>query len=90
MKPTFLIFSFLFLFNSVASAQTWHVSGTDNDANDGKNPETAFRSMQKAADLVELGDVVLVANGTYTNTDKSNGSAVLNITKSGKADAWIT
>lgn len=79
----------LFVINDL-SAQTWHVSGTGNDASDGKTPQTAFRSLQKAADLVQPGDVVLIGNGTYTNADKSNGSAVLNITRSGKPDAWIT
>lgn len=83
----FALLLFLPLFTS---ATTWHVSGTGNDANDGKTPKTAFRSLQKAADLVEPGDVVLIGNGTYTNGEKGNGSAVLNITRSGKPDAWIT
>lgn len=84
---------FIFLLVSIGFqtfAQVWHVSGTGSDTNDGKSPETAFRSLQKAADVVEPGDVVMVGNGTYTNSDKSNGSAVLSITRSGKADAWIT
>lgn len=72
------------------SAQTWYVSSTGNDNNDGKSEKTAFRSLQKAADIVQPGDVVLVGNGNYTNTDKGNGSAVLNITRSGKDGAWIT
>ncbi|MFD2570497.1 choice-of-anchor Q domain-containing protein [Spirosoma soli] len=88
MKQTLLLL--LSLISHFVSATTWHVSGTGNDANDGKTPQTAFRSLQKAADLVEPGDVVLIGNGTYTNDDKGNGSAVLNITRSGKADAWIT
>jgi len=71
-------------------AQTWHVSGDGNDTNDGKSPKTAFRSLQKAADLVQPGDVVLIGNGNYTNTEKGNGSAVLNITHSGTSNAWIT
>lgn len=71
-------------------AQTWHVSGTGNDANNGKTPQTAFRTLQKAADRVQPGDVVLVGNGPYTNDDRSNGSAVLNISRSGKPNAWIT
>ena len=74
----------------LTSATTWHVSGTGDDANDGKTPATAFRSLQKAADLVQPGDVVLVGNGSYTNAEKGNGSAVLNITRSGRPDAWIT
>ncbi|UFH57947.1 choice-of-anchor Q domain-containing protein [Spirosoma sp. KNUC1025] len=89
MKTTTLFFIF-FLINTFVSAATWHVSGTGNDANDGKTPETAFRNLQKAADLVQPGDVVLVGNGTYTNADKGNGSAVLNITRSGTSAAWIT
>ncbi len=85
-----LLLLILFLTTHFVSATTWHVSGTGNDANDGKTPQTAFRSLQKAADLVEPGDVVLIGNGTYTNGEKGNGSAVLNITRSGKPDAWIT
>jgi hypothetical protein len=89
MKTT-LLFSLLFSINTFVSAATWHVSGTGNDANDGKTPETAFRNLQKAADLVQPGDVVLISNGTYTNADKGNGSAVLTITRSGTSAAWIT
>ena len=90
MKRThFVVFLLLFI-NQFAQAQTWYVSGTGSDANDGKTEKTAFRSLQKAADLVQPGDVVLVGNGIYTNSDKGNGSAVLNITRSGKDGAWIT
>jgi hypothetical protein len=93
-SPLYLLLFFSFV-SRLALAQTWHVSGTGSDTNDGKSPERAFRSLQKAADLVQPGDVVLVGNGTYTDTNKGNGSAtergpVLNITRSGKADAWIT
>jgi hypothetical protein len=83
-------FALLLFLPFLTSAATWHVSGTGDDANDGKTPKTAFRSLQKAADLVQPGDVVLMGNGTYTNSEKGNGSAVLNITRSGKPDAWIT
>ncbi|MBC7888443.1 MAG: right-handed parallel beta-helix repeat-containing protein [Ferruginibacter sp.] len=76
--------------NSTGWAQVWHVSGTGSDANNGKSPQTAFRSLQKAAELVQPGDLVLIGNGVYTNTDQSDGSAVLSITKSGTPDAWIT
>ena len=71
-------------------AQTWYVSGKGNDSNDGKTLKTAFRSLQKAADLVQAGDKVLIDKGIYTNADKSNGSAVLSIKSSGKPNAWIT
>ncbi len=85
-----LLLCFCLLIRTIAFADIWHVSGTGSDDNTGKSPETAFRTLQKAADLVQPGDVVLVGNGTYTNADKSNGSAVLNITRSGKPGAWIT
>lgn len=95
MKNNILPLLFLLVISQLALARTWHVSGDGRDANDGKTQKTAFRSLQKAADLVEPGDVVLVANGTYTNTEKGNGSAtergpVLNITRSGTSNAWIT
>lgn len=90
MKKTFLIISFLFLSCNLLQAQVWHVSAIGSDVNDGKTTATAFRSLQKAADLVQPGDVVMVGNGIYTNSDKFSGSAVLSIKTSGTKDAWIT
>ncbi len=90
MKNKLLLIFILLYFQLPIYAQVWHVSGTGKDSNDGKSPETAFRSLQKAADLVKPGDVVLIGNGIYTNAEKGNGSAVLSINKSGRADAWIT
>jgi hypothetical protein len=87
-----LLFTLLLTFSLswIASAKEWHVAGSGNDSNDGKTPETAFRSLQKAEGIVQPGDVVWVGNGIYTNSNKSGGGAVLNITCSGKTDAWIT
>lgn len=90
MKRTGLIIHFLFLISTLTNAQVWHVSGTGSDSSNGKSPETAFRTLQKAANLVRPGDVVLIGNGTYTSPDKSGGSAVLSINTSGRPDAWIT
>ena len=73
-----------------AHAQVWYVTGAGNDNNDGKTEKTAFRTLQKAADLVQPGDVVYIGNGIYTKNDISNNSAVLLIKRSGKPDAWIT
>ena len=77
----------------MANAKDIYVSATGSDANDGKTEKTALQTLQKAHDLVEPGDVVLVGNGIYSSdpkTDKVGGSALLLITKSGKPDAWIT
>lgn len=71
-------------------AQTWYVSGTGNDSNDGKTRKTAFRSLQRAGDLVQPGDVVYLCDGIYQNNDVSSGSAVLLLKRSGTPDAWIT
>ena len=89
MKYTLSI-SFLLLISTIVSAQVWYVSGTGSDTNDGKSAKTAFRTLQKAADLVKPGDVVWVGDGKYSSDDKGNGSAVLSIKTSGRPDAWIT
>jgi hypothetical protein len=46
---------------------TYYVSGTGNDKSNGLSQGDAFRSLQKAADLVKAGDTVYVMNGTYTS-----------------------
>jgi len=83
----FLLISACFC-NSVL-AQQWHVAVNGNDTFDGKTIEKAFRTLQKAAAVVKPGDTVFIGGGTYTNDDKANGSAVLNITVSGTAKAPI-
>lgn len=90
MKSAIIAIWLLFTMQLIGAAQTWHVSGTGNDANNGKSPQTAFRTLQKAADLVQPGDVVLISNGVYTDSAKGQGSAVLSISGSGKPGAWIT
>ncbi|MGL4610654.1 MAG: hypothetical protein ACRCYY_13405 [Trueperaceae bacterium] len=74
-------------FEPVMNGKTYYVSGEGNDANDGLNPETAFRTLQKAADLTNPGDTVLAMNGTYTRPEP--GGDVLKITRAGTPDAFI-
>ncbi|AUB44147.1 Ca2+-binding protein, RTX toxin-related (plasmid) [Nostoc flagelliforme CCNUN1] len=67
----------------------YYVSGTGSDDNDGLNQGEAFRTLKKAADLVNAGDTVYVMNGTYTNIQA--GSDILSISdKHGTANAPIT
>ncbi|MEH2323660.1 MAG: choice-of-anchor D domain-containing protein [Nostoc sp.] len=69
------------------AGNTYYVSGTGNDKNDGLNEKSAFRTLQKAGDLVQAGDTVYVMNGTYTNIY----SNILSISdKHGTANAPIT
>ncbi|MBN1671425.1 MAG: right-handed parallel beta-helix repeat-containing protein [Kiritimatiellae bacterium] len=42
-----------------------YVSPAGDDAHDGLSPESAFRSIGQAARVVQPGDLVLVAGGTY-------------------------
>ncbi|MBC7887859.1 MAG: right-handed parallel beta-helix repeat-containing protein [Ferruginibacter sp.] len=90
MKKTFSIVCLFILSSTILQAQVWHVSGTGNDLNDGKSPQTAFRTLQKAAGYVMPGATVLIGNGHYSNDDRASGSAVLSINSSGTKDAWIT
>ena len=44
----------------------WYVDfRTGDDANDGRGPKTAFKSVQHAIHVVKAGDTVLVAPGAY-------------------------
>ncbi|MEH2349985.1 MAG: choice-of-anchor Q domain-containing protein [Nostoc sp.] len=73
---------------SAAPATTYYVSGTGNDKNSGLTTSSAFRTIQRAANLTDPGDTVLIMNGVYTNAGQA-GSA-LSIKRSGTANAWIT
>jgi parallel beta-helix repeat protein len=72
---------------SMNSGTTYYVSGSGNDNNNGRSASSAFRTIQKAANLTQPGDTVLIMNGEYKN---SNPGQVVHITRSGTANAWIT
>lgn len=61
------------------------VNGSDN--NDGTTLQTAWKTLQQAADAAPGGATVLVANGVYTN---GGGGSVLYIAKSGTSNSWTT
>ncbi|MHC5722112.1 MAG: right-handed parallel beta-helix repeat-containing protein, partial [Nostoc sp.] len=58
-----------------------------NDRNSGLTTSSAFRTIQRAADLTDPGDTVLIMNGVYRNSP--NAGSVVNIQRSGNAKAWI-
>lgn len=73
-----------------ARATEWYViREIGDDSNSGLSVKEPFRTLQRAADVVEPGDVVYVGNGVYTSAD-ARGEAVLEIVRSGTPDAWIT
>jgi len=45
---------------------TYFLSESGSDANDGKSRETAWRTLQRAADQIRPGDTVVLAGGTYS------------------------
>ncbi|HOI29973.1 MAG TPA: fibronectin type III domain-containing protein [Melioribacteraceae bacterium] len=66
MKNKFTVFAlFIFLFTGMNFAQTYYVSTTGNDANDG-SPGTPWLTIQHAIDNVASGSTINVAAGTYT------------------------
>lgn len=54
----------LFLSVTVTHATTYYVATNGNDSNSGSSA-SPWRTLQKAANTVRAGDLVLVANGTY-------------------------
>jgi uncharacterized protein YfiM (DUF2279 family) len=69
------------------TGKIYYVSPSGNDTNTGTSKLSAFATIQKAASVTNPGDTVLVMNGTYTNV---HSGWVVNITRSGKPNAWIT
>ncbi|MBN1442923.1 MAG: hypothetical protein JXA90_09445, partial [Planctomycetes bacterium] len=51
-----------------AAPRTYHVAPDGDDARDGSSRQSAWKSLQTAADRVRPGDTVLLAGGTYPGT----------------------
>ncbi len=74
------VLSFLFFLTSSFAQTTYYVSVTGNDDNNGISSQTAFKTLQHAADIVSAGDSVLVLQGNYTGFDlRTNGTQNLPI-----------
>ena len=84
MRPLSTLAALLLLLAGAtdAAAATYHVAPGGNDADDGLTPATAFATLQRAADAVAAGDLVLVADGTYAGFDLRdvNGTPTQRIT----------
>jgi hypothetical protein len=75
------------LISANSTPKTYYVSGNGNDKNSGLSTSSAFRTIQKAADLTNPGDTVLIMNGVYKNVAKA--LSAVSIKRSGTANAWI-
>jgi hypothetical protein len=84
LKKSFYSFLFLFLFflsTSQVSAETYFVSPSGNDSNNGSQ-STPFKTFQKSISVLNPGDELKINPGTYTDR--------LFINKSGNNNNWIT
>ncbi|WP_435972307.1 right-handed parallel beta-helix repeat-containing protein [Streptomyces sp. Qhu_M48] len=71
-----------------AAGRTYFVSPSGDDSNPGTSAGAPFRTIQKAADSAGPGDTVSIMNGTYS--ERSKGSNVLTVRRSGRPGAPIT
>ena len=59
----------------ILSQTTYYVSENGNNSNNGLTPQTAFETLQYAADMISAGDSVLVLEGNYVGFDiRTNGN----------------
>jgi len=76
---------------TVANAGTFYVSNSGSDSWPGTSPDSAFATLQHAADICSPGDSVLAMNGTYAGFDLREGgseSEPIVFTTTGD-DVWI-
>jgi uncharacterized protein (TIGR03437 family) len=73
-------------FTLSAHAATYYVSAAGSDSNSGLSENAPFQTIQAAANKTHPGDVVYVMNGSYAGC---TGCTLLDITRSGTAQAWI-
>lgn len=87
--PAIFAVGVLFL-TGTAQAANLYVSATGNDTNSGRTAASAFRTLKKAAAVVEPGDTVLIGDGAYSDSDTAGSSAVVTLSRPGRPSAWIT
>jgi hypothetical protein len=88
-RPTLMIritigAMFLAMTNS-ACAATYYVATTGSDSNSGTQT-SPFATLQKAANIVNPGDTVIVRDGVYTTPN----TQFIDMRRAGKANSWIT
>ncbi|MEH2160057.1 MAG: right-handed parallel beta-helix repeat-containing protein [Nostoc sp.] len=75
------------LISAKTAPKTYYVSGNGDDKNSGVSTSSAFRTIQRAVDITNPGDTVLIMNGVYTNS--AQAGSVVDIKRSGTAQGWI-
>jgi hypothetical protein len=67
-RQKYLNFIICLCFTSLVFGATYYVDPNGNDCNDGLSLQTPFQTIQKAADIVNAGDIVLIRGGEYTDS----------------------
>ena len=67
---------------------TLYVAPSGSDENPGTQ-SAPFKSIQKAADVVNPGDVVCVADGVYTDDGLWPEDRIVNLNRGGTEQAWV-
>ena len=68
----------------------YYVSPTGSDSNNGSS-NSPFATIQKAASVVSPGDMVIVRDGTYSNSAAiGENAALVQMTRGGTSSNWIT
>lgn len=68
--------AFILSLSQVGSGATWHVDASVPAPGDGTSWEKAFRTIEWAIDVAFDGDIVIVAQGTYVENIKFNGTDI--------------
>ena len=75
---------------STVTSGTYYVSPSGSDSNPGTSA-APFRSIQRAANVVNPGETVIVRDGTYSNAAAAGtGSKLITLSRGGTASSWVT
>ena len=68
---------------AVQQGRYYYVATNGDDSNPGTKAQP-FKTIQKAADIVEPGDTVIVGDGIYTG-----GHIIIDLNRGGTSDSWV-
>jgi len=94
MKMKKITSLFVLLSFNILAQTNWHVSTTGSDSSGTGSINQPFKSLQKAADMVQAGDTIFVHQGTYYNQNFNDGDIwkndnLMTITASGNPGQYI-
>lgn len=77
--------------SSVVTGKILYLSPSGSDTSAGSSPETSWKTIQKAVDVAEPGDTILLSPGDYFQdiVSRKDGSAEKRITIKGPRDASV-